>query len=592
MLRFSKRDIHFLILGIFCIIILYIPFFIKGQDTYIRISDVLDTELSWLNVLKQNNQLFSLNSNEKVLNIFNGLPLKYIQSEFDFKRVLFYFLPSFWAYISSSIITRIIAFIGMQLLIKNYFVLDNRYFAFLIALSFSLIPCFTIYGLSILGQPILLWSFLNLFSNKNLITSFLIVIIFPFYSHIAFGSPFYILALLIFSIYNLLINKKLSRNFYIGVLILIISTIIANISLLKLFISQEQSYRDLSLTFNLLPSIPGYLFTIIRTFVFGNIHPSNFISLPILILFLFTKNKRNSYLFLIYILIISLFFASYGLITIFSNIKILKVFNFSRLLIFNTFVFYIILLKSIQYCNLKKVFIYFLLIITLTLNIISNPEFTYNIFTKKYNEILTNLIDINIPIYKIFNLMNPLNKKELNNDSYIIENNMVKEYDYTYNNFYSVNLFNNVKKYINKPTSQYRVVSVGIPPAIALYNNLYVLDGDFDTYSGDYYLQFRKIIIGEIRKNKGILYKYDYGGAQAFIFVSEIFDPYYNNCTKNIIKKDIKSLSINTNILKNMGCKYLLSSLRINNCEQLNIKFERYFTDIASNYNIFLYSIK
>lgn len=373
---------------------------------------------------------------------------------------------------------------------------------------------------------------------------------------------------------------------------MIISTIIANISLLKLFISQEQSYRDLSLTFNLLPSIPGYLFTIIRTFVFGNIHPSNFISLPILILFLFTKNKRNSYLFLIYILIISLFFASYGLITIFSNIKILKVFNFSRLLIFNTFVFYIILLKSIQYCNLKKVFIYFLLIITLTLNMISNPEFTYNIFTKKYNEILTNLIDINIPIYKIFNLMNPLNKKELNNDSYIIENNMVKEYDYTYNNFYSVNLFNNVKKYINKPTSQYRVVSVGIPPAIALYNNLYVLDGDFDTYSGDYYLQFRKIIIGEIRKNKGILYKYDYGGAQAFIFVSEIFDPYYNNCTKNIIKKDIKSLSINTNILKNMGCKYLLSSLRINNCEQLNIKFERYFTDIASNYNIFLYSIK
>ncbi len=592
MLNIYKRDTKFLIIGISCIFILYIPFFINGEDTYIRISDVLDTELSWLNVLKLNDQLFTLNSNQKVLNIFNGLPLKYIQSEFDFKRVFFYFLPSFWAYISSSITTRVIAFIGMHLLIKNYLLINNRYYSFIIALSFSLIPCFTIYGLSILGQPIILWSFLNLILNKNVKISYVIIFLFPFYSHIAFGSPFYIFILLIYCIYNILIQKQLCKNFYFGIFILIFSTLIANVSLLILFFSHEKTYRDLSFTFNILPSIPGYFFTFLRTVAFGNIHPSNFIAFSPIVIFLFNKNKNTNYLFLLYILIISLFFTSYGLLTIFFNIKIIKVFNFSRILIFNTFVFYIILIKSVENCNIKKFYIYLILIIQLCVNILSNPEFSYNIPLKTNKEILTYFTDINIPIYKIYNFINPKNKKKINNNNLIIDNNMIKEYDYTYKNFYSVNLFSKVKQYINKPTSEYRVVSIGIPPAIAMYNNMFVLDGDFDTYSGNYYLKFRNIILGEIQKNVGISYKYDYGGAQAFIFVSELFDPYYNNCTKNINKKEINNLSINTKSLSTMGCKYIISALRIENFEYLNLKFEKYFIDDISNYNIYLYSLK
>ena len=76
----------------------------------------------------------------------------------------------------------------------------------LISISYSLVPAFTLYGISLLGLPLLFWAILNLYNYEKLIQSYIIIIIFPFWSHIAMIGPFLLLYWLIFIIINIIIK--------------------------------------------------------------------------------------------------------------------------------------------------------------------------------------------------------------------------------------------------------------------------------------------------------------------------------------------------------------------------------------------------
>lgn len=576
------------------ILMLYLPIFILGENSFILIADVIDSEFAWLHVLKLNNQLFSFNGSLKIENFMNGLPRKYIQSEFDFKRVLFYIFPSFWAYIISSVLIRLIGFIGIYLIIRDFFTITNKKIIFLICLCFSLVPVYTIYGLSIMGQPFLFWAFLNLKNNKNKISNFLLIFLFPFYSHIALVGPFILFGLILFWLYNFIIrNEKINIYYWVGVLILLIGFILANINMLFSYFSGELTYRSVRLFLDKLPTFNGYLFMIFRTFFFGHIHPANFISLPITVLFLYVVLSGKSiskiviHLF-IFITVTSIIFASSDILNHYLSayFPILKTFNISRVIFLNPIIFFFILIILINQNNIKIKFVYYILFFQLFLNILSTPEISYNLLGKIINRnILDDIIDVNRPAYKLYNLININFKRQIVNN-YNSEKNEIS----SFKEFYSYDLFKKVDKYINLSKKKYRIVSFGIPPSIAQYNGFYCLDGDFDLYSAKYYNMFRKIISNEIEKNETIKKKYDYGGAQAFIYSSEIIDKYFNNCNKYAIVS-VKNLSINTKQLKLMGCKYIFSGVPIENFKQLNLDFEKLFTDSISIYKVYLYKL-
>ena len=160
----------------------------------------------------------------------------------------------------------------------------------------------------------------------------------------------------------------------------------------------------------------------------------------------------------------------------------------------------------------------------------------------------------------------------------------------SYKSFLSENLFKKIDDYIKIPKQNYRIVSLGLPPSIAQFNGFYTLDGDFDIYPAKYYRLFRIIIADEIKKNETIKQKYDYGGAQTFIYSSELVDKYFNSCPKfeNI---QVNNLSINTGQLKSMGGKYIFSAVPINNYSKLKLNFEKMFTDSISVYKVYVYKL-
>jgi len=575
------RKTYFYI-GLIIPIIVYIPIFILQDDSILPILDFLDGEYGWLKVLKDENLLLNINGNLPIKHFLFNMPRKYIQSSYDLKRVFFYLFPKYWGFIFYSIFSRIIGFIGMFYLITYYY--KNIKNKILISISYSLVPAFTLYGISLLGLPLLFWAILNLYNYEKLIQSYIIIIIFPFWSHIAMIGPFLLLYWLIFIIIN--IKRKNSKNLIYGYVIYIIGLIIANIDLLRIYLF-EITNRSLRNIIDVYPNYKGYIYQIFKILFFGNIHPANFIAVLILIILMYNtfkkRNNLNIKILFILILINTLIYVNITfIVNIFTNyINVLKSFDISRIIIFNTFFYYLIFLEIL---NNKKIKFTLLIIFQIILNIFSIPEISYNLFKNLINKnILISIVDIDKPVYYLNNLiLNENKRKDLYTDIY--NNRFI-----TYKEYESSNLMNQIFNYINENQNKYKIVSIGLPPSITQINGFYTLDGDFDILPGKNFLEFRKIIEPEIKLNKNIRLNYDYGGNQLFIYNNELLEYGYTNCYKNY-NISIEKLNINIVQLKKMGCKYVFSAVKIKYLDE-KMKFLKLFEDNDSIYKIYLYKI-
>ena len=89
----------------------------------------------------------------------------------------------------------------------------------------------------------------------------------------------------------------------------------------------------------------------------------------------------------------------------------------------------------------------------------------------------------------------------------------------SYKQFYSVELFEQIKKEINKPLESFRVASIGIEPMVAQYNGFYTLDGYYPDYSKSYKQKFRKIMAKELEKAPFLKNYFDNWGGRCYLFI-------------------------------------------------------------------------
>ncbi len=557
----------FFVSGIALLFIFLFPYIYLGIGSYLTIHDNLDSEFVFLHLLKSTGLLFGFDGNTIVPNVMNGIPRSFFHSEFSFIRLLFLIFPSFWAYVINSVLIRMIGFMGMYLFAKDYLMKGSNTKA-IIAISalFSFIPIYSVYGLSVMGQPILIWAFLNLCYNHRSILNWLIISAFPFYAHIAMIAPFIVAALSIYGIYRFT-NKNLTINksYFIGLGILICGFLIANIITLKSFIWPGDYISHRSAWVAEPYSIKNALIDFYTIFAKGQYHSSSFTALPIylfaLVTFFIVKNdlKKIKILALpiVIIGIISLFAATYPIICFkmqnFSHI--LLSFQFSRIEFLIPVLWFIILGISVQYTfqKLHPVIIPSFLIVQFLFIAWQNEELRYNyaktIFAKEYAE--------KIPGFK---------------------------------SFYAAELFGEVATFINKPKSEYRVVSLGMFPSIAQYNGFYTLDSYQNNYPLKYKQEFREIIASELNKNNELRQYYDDWGSRCYLFSAELRNTCNLTCSKKCGSR-ADSLDINSSALKKMGGEYIFSAVPIINYEQLQLNFLKKFSDINSEWDIYLYKI-
>ena len=550
-----------LFLSIGILIVLFLPILLLGEDSYILLHDNLDSEFIYLHLLKVSNNLFTLNDSGVLTQVFNGLSTKSIHSEFSFIRVLFYLFPSFWAYVINSLLIRIVGIVGMHLLISTYFkdVKMSRILTIIIPLSFGLLPVYSLYGLSVMGQPLLLWSFLNLRDHIKIYLSFLIILLFPFYAHFAMTAPFLLIALFIYGMGFVLAKRTISINYFFAIGLLFVAYLIANyISIANFIFGDFISHRkEWHLQEKNLTQIVS---TFISTSIFGQYHSSKIFGLPVLLLgvYVFIKKRRDSIhiaILLLTIVTIGLFYSVYKNIAVSleEQVHILTTFQFDRFTFLLPFLYYLLLLNCL----------YFVTKSNLTMILVTSTFCLANVF---YNdEIKLNAAKLVLPKSKTENIV-------------------------SFSEFYSHDVFQLVNQYIGFSQENYRVVSLGLHPSIAQYNGFYTLDSYQNNYPLDYKNQFREVIVEELNKNQDLKAYYEDWGSRCYVFSAELKETCYLDCEKEI-SKSVNHLNINTNKLKQMGCDYILSAVNILNADDLNLKFEQSFESNESRYRIHLYKL-
>jgi hypothetical protein len=155
--------------------------------------------------------------------------------------------------------------------------------------------------------------------------------------------------------------------------------------------------------------------------------------------------------------------------------------------------------------------------------------------------------------------------------------------------FFSTSLFAEIRDYIGRPQSQYRVVSLGMYPSIALYNGFYTADGYVQNYSLDYKHQFRKVIAKELEKDEPLQKYFDTWGSRCYLFSQELDRQYL--CTKKNPIRRIDHLDIDTTALRELGIEYIFSAVEIGNSEQLGLKLEKVFERDDSPWRINVYAV-
>lgn len=560
----NKEYRALLLIGLGIVSFMVAPFLILGTNSFLIIHDNLDGEFACYQILKIAGLMFGLDGSTPVNSVMNGLPRGVFHSEFSFLRLLFLAFPPFWAYVINTILIRSIGFAGMYFFCRDYLLKGgDRKIILILACLFAAIPLYSIYGLSVMGQPLLIWAFLNLCENHQKTINWIIIILFPFYSHFALIAPFMISALLVYGIFRLRSKEyEMHRSYFIGLGLLGLVFFVSNLTTILgfLFPGDYVSHREVWVEEQSTLKSAGYPF--VMTFLNGQYHSSSFNCTPLyllaaLCLWLTRHDKRKmTFVGLPLMLIagISLFQALYPFITYHLQhyLHLLVTFQFNRFTFLIPFLWFITLGTALKYAlpKIHPAFLYALLVIQFLFILEKNEEF-------KTNSV------------RIFS-----------------ENKKLP----TYKSYFAYDLFSRVSEKIGLPKSQYRVVSLGIHPSVTQCNGFYTLDGYLNNYPLSYKQDFRKIISEELDNDPRLKEYFDDWGSKCFVFSSELKKKKLLVCSKyeNAV---LEKLRINTEALKNIGGDYLFSALKINNAKELNLALVETFTDENSWWNLYLYKV-
>ncbi|MFD2923968.1 DUF6044 family protein [Halobacillus naozhouensis] len=547
------------VLACLLIIAYLLPYFILGEDTHIRVHDNLDSNIVWYKILAESGQIFAPPGTTLPYTI-NGLPRSALSSSLELMVWLYVWFEPFTAYTINQTMMRFVAFIGMYGLLRYFF--RSRQKSNLIAagaaLCFAILPFWPSGALSIAGLPLALWAFLKIREQgKHTPIAFWVVIgLLPFHSSLILSFVFFLALMGLLWVIDWVRTTRVNRAFFLALVLMSSIYLIKNyLVIVSMFFTEGVTpHRE---EFNLGHNSFGDTLSLFsENFLTAHTHDMSVhlqVILPSVLLAItvaFIKKIRFDYLALAMVanFILSLWYAFWyweGMRVIKDASMIFNTFNFSRIHFLSPMIWYIAFALALlilwRHVKFGRWVVFSLLVLQLWVLFPLNEE-------TKYSRIGTP----------------------------------------TFEEFYSQELFTEIKQYIGKDPEDYRVVSVAMHPTIAQYNGLYTLDTYNVTYPLSYKHKIREIIAPELEKNKTLESYFDTWGGRLYMYVAELGKDYFFSKNSNEV---IDQLEINTEQLHNMGGDYVLSALPIQNHEKIDLEFEQSFQNKSSPWKIYLYRV-
>jgi hypothetical protein len=579
-LAISRQDHKKLsILAVVIVLLFWAPYLFRGPGLHVKIFDNLDCHIAHTKVLAESGKAFSLNPNTKLDNFLDGLALSGVDSGFNVLTWLFMIFPPFTAYALNDLLMRLVAVLGMVLLLKKYLIKpqqeEHHWIIYGAAAGFALLPFYPAGGISIAGLPLLLYSFLEILDHKGKFTHFLVIFIFPFYSKLALAGVFIVISLFILWVIDGVKNRKINLPYLGGLALLTITYGFTHFHLVYSFLAPGfVSYREEISTAGV--STAKALKLSIDNFIFDRVNEVGaqhmfVIAAAALALVVSTVKNINARLlkWLLAVALLTSFMWGFkywaGIIPLREKFQVLNAFDFSRFYWLNPFLWY--------------------LVFALALLVISKI---------KYGKILVSIFIIGQLLYMFMNYNWEIRHLLGIKTSFA---GSARTYSLTYKEFYSEALFEEINRYISQPKASYRVISLGMPPGPSQYNGFYTLDIYTDVYTLEYKHRFRKIIEKELEKSDRLKQVFDENAKRCYLFVADLYNArgvsgmvFSRGLTRDESRRyKIKNMELDTAVLKEMGGEYIFSAVEIVDPQKNNLKFEKVFERRDSPWRIYLY---
>ncbi|WP_423799445.1 DUF6044 family protein [Neobacillus sp. SAB-20_R2A] len=551
----TKKERRYIIFALLVLAVYLSPLFILQENAHIRVHDNLDSNIAWYKVLARSGEIFG-GVEGAVPQIINGLLSRNaFGTEYSVIVWLHSLLPTMTAYALSQALTRVTAFLGMYLLLKNHFLPDGRWLSLNIAaaLAFALTPFWPSGMLSTLGMPLALWAFLNIRSGKGSLKDYAVLTFLPFYASIVLGFFFFLSAMGVFWLVDCLRKKDWNLRFLFAIVYMTFVFAIVEYRLVYSFLFKgEPNSRDEYFHAHL-PFWRAVRLTF-KNYLLGHTHVMTVHTLIILpatfIAFYFIVSKKlwrqeRIFVFLFALnFLLSLWYAFWfyeGWLPLTKKFHFMDTFNFARYHFLRPMVIYASFALALKIITMQGI---------------------------NWAKTAQCLAVMQLLVLGFFN------------DEIIYRDKP------TVKQFYAEDLFTEIKDYIALPQEEYRVASIGIHPAIAQFNGFYTLDTYNNFYPLSYKHQFRKIIEKELAKNKTIQKYFDQWGGRCYIYTAQLGKRYM---IKKDSKRHLKNLELNTAVFKEMGGRYIFSAIPIDNAAKNKLTLEKVFVTKTSAWKIYLY---
>jgi hypothetical protein len=550
------------------------PFVILRQNAHFTINDNLDWITAWI-VLAKSGQVFNLTGT--VTQMLGELPRSCLPSGFNVITWLYMILPPFRAYLINMLLVHSTAFFGMYLLLKNYVIPGDRqiWLAWAGAASFATIPFYTVYGLSIAGQPLLFYAMINAFYDKgSLLKNGIIIVIFALYSSLPLVGVFLLAALGLAALYDFCRNRIMRPRFWGAIALLACSYAITEIWLIYNtffstgFVSSREEINRILL--GQARDWSGVQALILENWVNGQYHAVSLhkyillIAVPLALLSGW-RQKREYKLILLLLSLATILSIFYGLryseafMSATAGIGFLNSFQIQRfhwlhpLLWYTIFALCLAITAKLRYVGKLLA----VALLGLQLGYLFGNNIEYDLILKKQTDIS------------------------------VMENAWLYE-NISYGEFFADSLFKEVDDYIGRPKKDYRVAGIGFYPAITQYHGFYTLDGRLNIYPLAYKHAFRQIMAKELAKNPFWRQYFDDWGITCYIFPAE-FEYYQVRRSYNL---KLNQLELDIQAFKNLGGEYILSAAEITNYRDNGLEFLHRFNDGWSAWEIYLYKVR
>jgi len=525
--RYLDSEKGIVILALIGLMIYFSPYIIFGEDTHVLIHDNLDSNISCVKMVLDNGGPF-FSPSQEIEQILNGLDASYVYPYYDISLIIFDFFGMYWGYVLNKIVISIIGFFGMYLLLKRQELFPGQVPIITVGVSllYAILP-FWSFTATVSGIPFVVFAFLNLRNNNLKIYNWLIIILFAFYSSIILSGLFLLILLGLLFLYDL---KQ--RNFHwpylLGMFLLCGLYLISHFPLIYSFIVDKGVISHRVDFYQECTDLWSSIKISLLLFTKGQYHASSlhsFILVPILLV-LFKMRRNKLYVsILIFITVTSLF---YG----FRNSPLLRPIV--------DVLAGVIPIQLQRFHFLHPMSWYILLAMSLTW-IYQNLKFG-------------KLLSVGIILGQLTYL--------------VLFYEVIPQQDTpSFKEFYAVKTFSKVDKIIGKPKRDYKVIALGFHPSILHYNGFYTLDGYVSNYPLKYKHEFKSIIENELDRDGDLKKYFNDWGSRCYALSSELGLDFLNNTPE-----EIELLKFNINHLKKMGCRYILSSAKINLDKNSGIK--------------------